>query len=145
MRLLSIAAFHSLGGLRLIVQPFTLITQELQAAYNLRLHFTLAASQSRRITPLSAPSRLRAPLDRLCARAHGSNAQDEETSCEAGSEEAIRSIGDIRAAPLTNFQRLIPPSRRSTQGSRAACDFEAACHTCGLLLSRRATPLAAYD
>ena len=90
----SIAACHSLGGLRLIVQQFTLNTQGLQAAYDLRLHFTLAASQSRRITPLSAPGRLRAPLDRLCARARGSNARDEETSCEAGSEEAILSVGD---------------------------------------------------
>ena len=94
MRPPSIAAFHSLGGLRLIVQTFMSITQGLQAAYDLRLHFALAASQSRRITPLSAPGRLRAPLDRLCARAHGSNAQDEETSCEAGSEEAILGVGD---------------------------------------------------
>ena len=96
MRPLSIAAFHSLvryGGLRLVVQLFTLITQGLQAAYDLRLHFTLAAPQSRRITPLSAPGGLRAPLDRLCARAHGSDAQDEETSCEAGSAEAILSVG----------------------------------------------------
>ena len=40
------------------------------------------------------PGRLQAPLDPPGARARRSDAQDEETSCEAGSEEAILSVGD---------------------------------------------------
>ena len=55
---------------------------------------TCGLPQSRHITPLAAPGRLRAPQGPLGARNHRSDAQDEEACCEAGSEEATLSFRD---------------------------------------------------